>query len=306
MLGVSPLVSIIITTYNRPAYLKETLISINSQTYSNFEVLVIDDGSNTKNFSQNERIVNQFTKFDYYFKANTGQPDSRNYGIKKSRGKYIAFCDDDDIWVREKLEIQVNILEENPDYDMTTGCIGYIDKDSNIIKEKLKCHKGYNHGYVFDHFLIKNRTSSITPMLRYEVFHKVGYFDPSYRLAEDWEFWRRLSYVSKFYYYDSILAYVRVHGKNMSITDVQNNASRIFLFYKLSRSLERWGKDDFDKNIFKKIENSEKHKYKLLISNNFNHKDKFLFFMKGLFSSPSKTIHILMLYISSVLISKKR
>jgi glycosyltransferase involved in cell wall biosynthesis len=302
----TPLVSVIITAYNRPVYLKDTLESIYAQTFKNFEVLVIDDGSSKENAKQNQIVVNQFLDFYYYYKSNTGQPDSRNYGIKKSKGKLIAFCDDDDIWVKEKLEIQVDILNKNIDYDMTTGCIGYIDEKTNIIKNKIKCHKGFNHGYVFDHFLIKNRTSSVTPMLRRVVFDEVGFFDTSYLLAEDWEFWRRLSYLSKFYYYDGVLAYVREHDFKMSKTESQDISEKIFLFYRLSRSLEYWGKNKFDGAVLKKINNSEKYFYRRLISNHLNHRKKAHFFFINLLKRPFKFIHILLIYLSSVLIFNEK
>lgn len=294
---INILVSVIITTYNRPKYLRETLESIINQTYENFEVLIIDDGSKQPNAIENKTIVNSYNKCNYYYKKNTGQPDSRNFGIKRAKGEFIAFCDDDDLWIKEKLELQVKILSENPKYDMTTGCIGYINHYSEIIKNKIKCHEGYNHGYVFKYFLEKNRTSSVTPMMRKSIFNDVGYFNPSFTIAEDWEFWRRLSYVSEFYFHKHILAYVREHNENMSKTRTGDVIERFKLYRKLTVSLLKWGKNRFSKEEYKLIYSIEKKFYKRILSNHYKGFNKLSFFYTVFKSSKSDFFHLLKLFL---------
>lgn len=104
-------VSIIIPTYNRASSLKRTLISIINQTYTDYEVIIVSNGStdNTKD------IVDQFQdeRLKYIFQKGSGSPASpRNTGIKSSKGDYIAFCDDDDLWLPEKLEKQIAFLKK--------------------------------------------------------------------------------------------------------------------------------------------------------------------------------------------------
>jgi len=161
----SSLVSVIITTYNRATYIEQTIESIQNQTYGNIEILVIDDGSLKSTAHLVESICNTFSKCTYFWKPNSGQPDSRNYGIKRAKGTYIGFCDDDDFWILEKVEKQIKVLIENPDFDIVTGCISYFGTYVSL-DNKVKCHNGYNHGYIFENLLIKNRTDSITPLLR--------------------------------------------------------------------------------------------------------------------------------------------
>src|SRR5690606_871288 len=126
--------------------------------------------------NENMTICSGYNFCNYYYKNNTGQPDSRNYGLKLAKGDYIAFCDDDDYWATDKLEKQMEVLHLHHDVDIVTGDIYYINYNGE--KLNLKSHQGYNHGYVFENFLSKNRTSSVTPLLRRKVFNKTGLFNP--------------------------------------------------------------------------------------------------------------------------------
>ena len=101
-----PLVSVIIPTYNRAGVIKETINSIINQTYSNFEIIIVDDGS-TDNTGD---IIKTFQddRIKYYWKKNTGLPSkARNVGLKHVNGEFIAFLDSDDIWLPKKIETQL-------------------------------------------------------------------------------------------------------------------------------------------------------------------------------------------------------
>jgi len=131
-----PLVTVIVTTYNRKELLKETIDSILNQTYKNFELIVVD------NFSSYD-----FFKFIESFKDGCIRPFqnqnngiiavNRNYGIKKAQGEYIAFCDDDDFWEEKKLEEQLKHFNDNNLIGVGTSLI-LIDSDSCVIGERKK------------------------------------------------------------------------------------------------------------------------------------------------------------------------
>lgn len=287
------LVSVIITTYNRSNYIEETLYSIQNQTYKNIEILVIDDGSKDCIANEIKTICTKFSKCTYYFKPNTGQPDSRNFGIKKAKGTFIGFCDDDDYWTLDKLEKQVAILNNNPEYAIVTGCIEYIDTAGNSLNT-TKCHTGNNHGYVFYDFVKKNRTDSVTPLLRKEVFEKAGYFNPNFVISEDWDFWRRASYYYKFYALEEVLAFVRKHQSNMTNTAYFSVFDRIAMYQKVTDSLLMWGKDKFTLEELKKIKKIEVLEYKRLITNNYpSLKNKYIFIVSNFFKEPKITIKLL-------------
>lgn len=212
-----PLVSVIIPTYNRPELLKLTLSGIMAQTYSNYEILVVDDGSPT---DEAEKVCRPFEKVKYYKIENSGGPAKpRNTGIQKAKGKYLAFTDDDDLWLPEKLEKQVNILEKNPDFGLVHGCCEVIDEKGelqNRIIGRLR-NPEEKHGDVSQKMLGRWTVMMPTSFIRKTVVDKVGFFNETMPPAgEDMEFWARCSFETKFYYQDEPLVYYRVHGNNIS------------------------------------------------------------------------------------------
>jgi glycosyltransferase involved in cell wall biosynthesis len=129
-----PLVSVIIPTYNRANYLKLTIGSIMNQSFLDFESNVVDDGSPN---DEAQLVCKNFEKVAYYKMKNSGGPAKpRNFGIQKAKGKYIAFVDDDDIWLPTKLEKQVAILEQNQDFGLVHGCCEIID-EKGVLQNRI-------------------------------------------------------------------------------------------------------------------------------------------------------------------------
>ncbi|OBX23252.1 MULTISPECIES: glycosyltransferase family 2 protein [Bizionia] len=263
-----PLVSVILTTYNRYVYLEEAIRSIANQTYLNVEILLIDDGSEPDISDKNKLICELFSHCTYYFKPNTGQPDSRNYGIHRANGDYIAFCDDDDFWLQDKLEKQVAILDRHPEIGLVTGNIEYVNSDG-VRTGRVIAQTG-NHGYVFEDFLLKNRTTSITPLLRKKVFDTVGYFNPNFTIFEDWEYWRRVAYYYPFYALKDVLACVRKHDTNMTKEIVIDPFEQYRLYRILTQSLLKWGINRFGKTDKELIARVEAKRYKQILRNHCN------------------------------------
>jgi len=183
------LVSVIIPTYNRAEFLKIAIESVLNQTFKEFELLIIDDGStdNTKD------IVNSFNdeKIRYiHYTENQGPSYARNIGIKNSQSNFIAFLDSDDSWKKEKLEIQYKTMMENPEYLLShTEEIWY--KDGRILNPK-KIHKK-QHGDVFRQSLRLCAISMSTVMVRRKLFEIVGLFDEKLIVCEDYDMWLRVT-----------------------------------------------------------------------------------------------------------------
>lgn len=211
------LVSIIIPTYNRTQYLKLTLDSIKNQNFKDYEVIVIDDGTPG---DDNLLLCENYEKVAYVKIPNSGGPSKpRNIGISKAVGKYIAFVDDDDIWLPNKLEKQVQILEQNPEFGLVHGCCEVINNEG-ILQGKIVGRPGkpeVKHGDV-NMRMIGNWTVMMpTSFVRKEVVDKVGYFNEEMPAAgEDVEFWTRCSFETKFYYLDNPMVYYRIHNENIS------------------------------------------------------------------------------------------
>lgn len=213
----NPLVTVIIPTYNRTHFLKLTLESIKSQTFQDFEIIVIDDGTAG---DDNRLLCEKFEKVNYIKIINSGGPAKpRNIGIQKAKGKYIAFVDDDDLWLPEKLTQQVAILEANLDFGLVHGCCQVIDQNS-VITGAIVGRPGtpdVKHGDVSMRMLGNWTVMMPTSLVRKKVIAKVGFFNENMPPAgEDVEFWTRCSFVTKFYYLDELLVLYRVHSNNIS------------------------------------------------------------------------------------------
>ncbi|MBI4683838.1 MAG: glycosyltransferase family 2 protein [Nitrospirae bacterium] len=129
---MNELVSVIIPTYNRADFLPQTIQSILNQTYQDWELIVVDDGS--KDIT--EDIVDGFKakdrKIEYFYQVNKGAGAARNSGIRKSSGNYIAFLDSDDEWLPEKLERQVDFMRNNPEYDFCYTADKVVSSDNQV------------------------------------------------------------------------------------------------------------------------------------------------------------------------------
>jgi glycosyltransferase involved in cell wall biosynthesis len=182
-----PQVSIIIPTYNRAHFLPDAIESVFAQTYRNWELIVVDDGStdNTK-----EVVEKYGSRVRYFYQENKGPGAARNLGIRQARGEYIAFLDSDDMWMPEKLERQVRLFEREPDVGLAgCGCY-YVDEGGTV--------RGAEQApYTIDHKDMQVRCALVgstdAAMARRVCFEEVGLFDESLLRCEDWDMWLRIS-----------------------------------------------------------------------------------------------------------------
>jgi len=214
-----PQVSVVIPTYNRATLIGETLDSVLAQTYCDFEIIVVDDGS-TDNTSA---IINTGYKdlVRYIRQENAGQATARNTGIRIANGTYIAFLDDDDLWLPHKLARQMPLFESNP-ATVWVYCDAQVFDD--ITGQPLHNFSQINPphvGQVASHLLQRDFIASPTPIIRRDIFEKVGYFDESDQLRrrEDWEMWLRLAVTCAVDYVPEVLARYRVHSGRVAQTE---------------------------------------------------------------------------------------
>lgn len=203
-----PKVSVLVPTYNRAHLLDRCLNSILFQTYQNFEIIVVDDGStdNTK------EIINRFKDQSIrYFrhKQNRGEGAARNTGLKEARGDYIAFLDSDDEWLPEKLEKQMKIFER------LSEKVGIVYTDSWKINGNLKQYWHPPHimpedKIVYNQALERVRIQIGTVVIKRECFDKAGMFDERFVRLVDREFFIRVSAYYYFYHIEEpLLNYYR-------------------------------------------------------------------------------------------------
>lgn len=206
------LVSIIITTYNRPNYLDVSIQSVVNQTYKNIEIIIVDDGSKV-NYA--ESICSKYAKCKYYYKLNGGLASARNFGVSMAKGDYIAFLDDDDFWELDKLEKQVDILNKNPSIDCVHSSAAVVDENGNLTGQCIgaaqnKIHK--RSGYVFWNALGVWVVKSPTPLIRKKVFQPDLLFDETIKVGEDVDFYQRMFFRHKVQYINEPLAFYREYN----------------------------------------------------------------------------------------------
>jgi glycosyltransferase involved in cell wall biosynthesis len=189
----TPLVSVIIPTYNRAHLITEAVESVLAQTYQNFELIVVDDGS-TDNTGQ---VLRSFgSKIQLISQNNLGVAEARNIGIKTARGVYIAFLDADDLWLPDKLSSQIGFLDQNPNIEIVYCDVYLADERGRI----FSCIHAHHTDHIFPYLLQKNIVvgSASSVMLRRTCFEKTGLFDPMLDALEDWDMWLRLAACFRF------------------------------------------------------------------------------------------------------------
>ncbi|WP_299226438.1 glycosyltransferase [uncultured Psychroserpens sp.] len=244
----APLVSIIIPTYNRPHFIGIALDSIIAQSYTNWECIVVNDTDDQATTEVMEAYCGKDSRVQYHKRPShvpKGVNGSRNFGLSKCKGEFVAFCDDDDFWLKDKLEKQIEIFKKHPEVGLVTGNFEYVNTDGKRTG-RIITHKG-NHGYVFENLIFKNRTSAITPMIKKEVIDKVGEFNTNFTIFEDWEYWRRIAYYYPFYGMKEVLACVRLHDDNTSKIVTTQPLEQYIRYRKLNKATLAWGSSRFTK-----------------------------------------------------------
>lgn len=186
-----PKVSVIIPTYNRSHHLRAAIASVLEQSFQDFEVIVVDDAST----DATEDVVRSFCDSRVYYlrhEANKKEAASRNTGLRAATGEYIAFLDDDDEWVPEKLQLQIELMENRPPQfgGVYTGCVT-IDRESGSVVGGVTPEK---RGNILDDMIVKNWVGTpSTVLFRKECFSLVGSFDESIAFGVDYDMWIRIA-----------------------------------------------------------------------------------------------------------------
>ena len=199
----NPTVSVVIPTYNRAHLIGRSIRSVLSQTYQDFEIIVVDDASTDNTEEVLRSLGNERIRYIRH-EQNKGANAARNTGIKAARGKYIAFQDSDDIWLPDKLEKQMNVFKAAlPNVGVVyTGCIRvfgnniYYFPSSQFIKKD---------GDIHQQLLIGNFIGTQSIIAPKEYLEKVGMFDERFPRLQDWELVIRLSKYYKFRFIDEPL-----------------------------------------------------------------------------------------------------
>ncbi len=182
-----PFISVIIPTFNRSYCLAETLDSVLGQSFNNYELIIVDDGST----DATPQLLDQYTgRLTHLQTSHAGPSAARNAGIGIARGDYIAFLDSDDLWAPRKLERQIDFFTKNPDARICQT--EEIWMRNGVRVNPMKKHKKYS-GWIFRQCLPLCIVSPSAVMLHRSVFDHVGIFDESMPACEDYDLWLRIA-----------------------------------------------------------------------------------------------------------------
>ena len=211
-----PKVSVIIPVYNAENFLSETIESVIAQTYTDWEIIAVDDGSTDRSgkiLRKYEQLLPQ--KFHAIMQQNSGTSAARNTAIEASKGEYIAFLDHDDLWLPEKLGKQVELLDSNKKFGMVYSDNYVIDSNGDLKKKSLLPCIMFR-GNVFNELFHRNFIALLTVIIRNEVLNKVGMFDPKYKIAEEYDLFLRIAEYYPVDFVEQPLAKYRVHAESVS------------------------------------------------------------------------------------------
>jgi len=180
-------ITVVIPTYNRVTFLKDAIDSVLAQTFLDFELIVVDDGSTDdtpkllSSYNNKVRVITQ---------TNQGPSAARNRGIETAKGEWIAFLDSDDVWKPDKLKKQVQFITDNPDTKICQTEEVWIRNGKRVNpRKKHEMHSGW----IYEKCLPLCIVSPSSVMIRQDVFEKVGLFDETMPACEDYDLWLRIA-----------------------------------------------------------------------------------------------------------------
>lgn len=212
-----PKVTVVIPVYNGERYIRATLESVFAQTYQNYEIICVDDGSKDGSVA----ILNSYAeRIQVIRQANMGQAGARNAGVRSGTGTYVALLDQDDLWYPWKLERQVALLEAHPEAVMAHCDMDWIDETGNVIQRnrvsaaRMSAPKGLTMTRLFgwDPCIYPSTT-----LIRKTAFERVGGFDPEIPwYGEDIDLMLRLREEGQFLFLEETGTQYRKHSSNCS------------------------------------------------------------------------------------------
>ena len=209
------MVSIVIPSYNAEKHIIETINSVLSQSYKDWELILIDDGSTDNTAAIIKRFSENDNRIKSYHQDNSGVSIARNYGLQKSSGEFIAFLDADDVWLPFFLEKKVNYLLNHPTIGAVNSKVTFIDGESNSIEGSAEGMKNEDVEGILT-FNTKNKTTGPSGILcRKECVKKIGGFNKKLSNTADKMFYLDLSKETTIINLDEFLWLYRFHDESM-------------------------------------------------------------------------------------------
>jgi glycosyltransferase involved in cell wall biosynthesis len=228
----SPEVSVVLPTFNRLQYLRQAVDSVFAQTFTDWELIVADDGSEGDAAAYVAGLANP-PRVKVLRLAHTGNPGAvRNVAWQAARGEYIAFLDSDDVWLPDKLALQIASLRSHPERGWSHTAFAVIDESGELLRGARSRWWPAAEGWILES-LIKMETVIAIPsvIVRRQLLEQLGGFDLKQRMCEDYDLWLRLAALSEIDGVRETLLHVRSHREHFHSDSI--------VFEDLGRALEK-------------------------------------------------------------------
>ncbi|RME70603.1 MAG: glycosyltransferase [Chloroflexi bacterium] len=248
---MKPKVSVVIPTYNSAAYITATVESVLAQTFTDYELIVVDDGSTDDTARRLQPYMGRLT---YIYQENKKYSGARNAGLRAATGEYVALLDSDDLWLPDKLARQVVVMDAHPDVVLCNCQAAYIDPQGRPTHFRGQVFKGREAPGVeiFDAlprlFTFDLIITTSTVMIRRTALDQVGLFDDTHIHGEDWELWVRLASQGRFAYLPDALAQYRVYGWQKVIRAESRDEWVSDQFRTIQRAADLWPGDPAERD----------------------------------------------------------
>ncbi|MFN6463340.1 MAG: glycosyltransferase [Nostoc sp. DedVER02] len=217
----SPKISVIIPAYNSEKTIGYTIQSVLNQTFSNLELIIINDGSQDSTLKVITQILDSRIKVFSF--PNAGGNVSRNRGLHRAVGEFVSFLDADDLWTRDKLQSQLKALQENVTAKVAYSWTDYIDTNGEFLLSGKRVNV---EGNVYDNLLLNNfLENGSNPLICREALIRLGGFDESLSAAQDWDMWLRLASKFNFICVPSVQILYRISSNSVSSNLVRQEKS---------------------------------------------------------------------------------
>ncbi len=251
-----PSVSVIIPSYNAERWIKSTIDSVLAQTYSNIEIIVVDDGSTDESVSV---ISKNYPEIKLITQKNQGVAAARNKGIENASSEWIAFLDADDIWLPNKIRDQFELLATDREAQMAYSAWHVWpsqtpDPDPDLLSLLEKTRDNSDKfqgpsGWIYPELLEDCHVWTSTVLAKRTLFEQIGKFDATLKIGEDYDLWLRASQSTKILRVAKPLALYRIHPTSLTKSTPSENYQAIVI----NRAIEKWGYRSPDGRVASKV-----------------------------------------------------
>ena len=224
---MSPLVSILTPVYKGEHFISNAIESVLAQTYPNFELLIVNDGSP----DESADVIRPYLvdpRIRYFEQPNAGVAAARNCALAHASGKYVGFLDQDDLWLKDKLAFQVEFMEAHPDVALVHTFQEYVDESGGEVDTDFINVEPVS-GNCFPQLFEKNRIAVLTVLVRRAAILEVGGLNSHAARADDYELWLQISLRYPIGFLDKVVARYRVHNANASHDAMQMTEAELIV-----------------------------------------------------------------------------